>query len=187
MTDERSECKPDRAQPSRQDRPLIVICGPPCSGKTTLATKLHMETGLPYLSIDNILRCILPDSSFEQPDRDLAYRVLGFTVEQLLMAGHGVIVDGTFARPPYLEDLEVVAAKLKARLFLVECKIDAAIAVERFQDRGGQHPAVDLDKARVDHLNQSYPFKFKGLVVDTSRRLDDCLAEIRQQVGLADS
>jgi predicted kinase len=171
-----------------EDRPsLVVVCGPPCSGKTTLASKLHGETGLAYLAIDSILQRILPGSSFEQADRDLAYRVLGFTVEQLLLAGIGVIVDATFTRAPHLEDLEVLASRCKARLFLIECRIDVAIAIKRFQDRGGQHPAVDLDEARVEQQNKSYPYKSKGLILDTSRRIDDCLAEIRHQVGLTDS
>jgi predicted kinase len=186
--DERSECKPARAQPSRQDRPpLVVVCGPPCSGKTTLASKLHGETGLVYLAIDSILQRIVPGSSFDQADRDLAYRILGFSVEQLLLARIGVIVDATFTRAPHLENLEVLARKCNARLFLVECRIDVAIAIKRFQDRGGKHPAVDLDEARVEQQNQSYPYKSKGLTLDTSRQIDECLTEIRRQIGLTDS
>lgn len=168
-----------------QRPPVIVLCGPPCSGKTTLAAQLHVQTGLPYLAIDSILRRVLPDSSFEEAERDLAYRVLGLTVEHLLVAGHGVIVDGTFARAPHLQDLETLASTCKARLFLVECRIDEEVAVSRFRNRGGRHPATDLDEERVRRLNRSYPYRFPGLVLDTSRRIDECLARIRRLVGLA--
>ena len=167
-----------------EERPhLIVFCGPPCSGKTTLAAKLHAETGLPYLAIDSILPRILPGTTFKQEDRDLAYRVLAFATEQLLAAGRGVIVDANFARPPHLENLEVIASNCKARLCLVECKADVAIAIERFRERGGQHPAVDLDEERVAHLNRTYPYRLTGLVMDTSRNVEECMAEIRRQLG----
>jgi predicted kinase len=170
------------------ERPrLIVVCGPPCSGKTTLAAKLHVETELPYLAIDKILPRILPNSSFEQADRDVAYRVLGLTVEYLLSAGQGAIVDGTFARAPYLEDLQAIADKSRSRLFLVECKIDIRTAVSRFSHRDPGHPAADLDEERVERLNRSYPYRSKGLVLDTSRPVEQCLAAIRQHIGLVDS
>jgi predicted kinase len=170
-----------------KELPLIVLCGPPCSGKTTLAAELHSETSLPYLAIDSILQRVLPDSSFEEADRNLAYRVLGLAAEHLLAAGRGVIVDGTFGRAPHLKDLEALAATFEASFFLIECRIDVDIAVRRFRDRGGRHPAADLDAERVRQLNQSYPYRFKGLVLDTSCCFDDCLAEIRRYVGLVDS
>ena len=167
--------------------PLIVFCGPPCSGKTTLAAKLHAETGLPDLAIDSILRRILPESSFGETDRNLAYRVLGLTVEVLLAAGKGVIVDGTFGRAPHLQDLEAVAANFRTPVVLVECRTDVDLALKRFRSRGGRHPAVDLDEERVERLNRSYPYRFKGLVLDTSRSVDECLTEIRRHIGLIDS
>jgi len=167
--------------------PLIVFCGPPCSGKTMLAAKFHAETGLPYLAIDDILPRILPGSSFSQEDRDVAYHVLTFTAEQLLVAGHGVIVDANFGRSPHLENLEAIAENCKARLCVVECKTDVAIAIERFRERGGQHPAVDLDEERVRHLNQTYPYRSKGLVLNTSRSVDECVIEVKNQLGIAHS
>jgi predicted kinase len=166
---------------------LIVFSGPPCSGKTTLAAQLHAETRLPHLAIDNILRRVLPGSSFEEADRDLAYRVLQLIVEYLLAETRGVIVDGTFARATHLEDLEAVARGCEARLFLIECKVEVDVAVGRFRDRAGQHPAVDLDEGRVALLNRTYPYRNKGLVLDASRRIDECLAEIRHYVGSADN
>ncbi len=170
------------------ERPrLIVICGPPCSGKSTLASQLQIETGLAYLSIDRILQSILPDSSFGEADRDLAYRILGLTAEHLLLAGRGVIVDATYARVPHLQDLEARAANCSVRLFLIECRIDATAAALRFRNRSGRHPAVDLNEERVKQLSQSYPYRFKGLVLDTSRNIDDCVAEIRRHSGMTDS
>jgi predicted kinase len=163
---------------------LIVFCGPPCCGKTTLASEIQRETGGVYLAVDRILRKLIPNSAYGEADRDLAYRSLNLIVEHLLASGSGAIVDATFARAPHLEELQSLAREFHSRVLLVQCKTTGDLAVERFRMRGADHPATDLDEERIRYLNQTYPYSSEGMMVDTSGPLEGSLRAIRQYIGL---
>ena len=143
-----------------------------------------MATGLPYLALDEILPRLIPHSTFQQVDRDLAYRALNLCVEHLLGAGSGVIVDATFARPPHFDLLKFLADAHATPVWLVQCKTSLNVAMERFRGRAGGHPAMDLNEERICQLHESYSYSSEGLIVDTSRSITESLSDVRRYTGL---
>ena len=78
---------------------LIVLTGPPCSGKSTLAGQLAAILGASVLDIDQIREIVIPNSRQSQEDRDIAYRCMHLVAEKLLGVGaNTVILTATYSR-----------------------------------------------------------------------------------------
>ena len=80
------------------NRRLIVVCGPPCSGKSTIARALSARTGAIHLELDSILVRLLPGSAHSEKDRDVAYRAM-HTIAECLLRSVDEVIPATYALP----------------------------------------------------------------------------------------
>ena len=158
---------------------LIVVCGPPCSGKTTLAAAIASRTGFPHLEMDRIRESLIPGSDSREEHRDLGYRCMHLMAEQLMQAGVNLILDATYGRDVHRRAIGEMINSIGVTTFLVQCRAPVEVAVERFRARPAGHPAVDLTEERVRRLASEFVSSPEGIVVDTSQPLDTCLGEIR--------
>lgn len=157
---------------------LVVVSGPPCSGKSTLARALAAATELVRLEMDEFRARLLPASTQAEADRDLAYRAMHLSAELLVRAGLWPVLDATYARAASRLGLESVSRTTTAGIYLIECRVDPAMAVSRFEARGSSHPAVDLTTARVERLVIDYPYCGSGLTVSPDDAGPSALPEI---------
>ncbi|MBJ7328585.1 MAG: AAA family ATPase [Solirubrobacteraceae bacterium] len=99
-------------------RIVLCVCGPPASGKSTLATALGERLGAPVLSSDRVRRALgAPD--YSPAGRGAVYAELGRRAAAL--APRGVIVDATFGDPLLADAFRDAAGLADARLVWVEC------------------------------------------------------------------
>jgi len=80
---------------------IIIISGPPCTGKSTLAARLSEIYRLPYISKDEIKEIFFDFLGWS--DRDwskmmglLSYRLLYYFCKKFLAAGRPFIIEGNF-------------------------------------------------------------------------------------------
>jgi hypothetical protein len=158
---------------------LIIFCGPPCSGKSTLARRLHEETGFRYLELDEIHCRLIPESSHTGKERDITYRAMHLMTECFLQVGSTVILDATYARPETRDDLKTLTSATDVPVFVIQCRVDPATAMRRFSERRGSHQAKDLTLERVQSLAQEFRYDRLGLNLDTAESFEQCLGRIR--------
>jgi predicted kinase len=155
---------------------LIVIAGPPCSGKSTLGAALARRYGIPHLSMDATRQRILPHAAHTRADREAAYRAMHFAAELLLLAGAGVLLDAPYGHPEDRADLRSIIAASSADCKLVECRISPAMAVARFRERGSDAARPDLSEEVVARAAREYDYTSQGLALDVGRiTADECL------------
>lgn len=148
---------------------IVIISGPPLSGKSTLATLYGGEAGVPILDVDAIRLRILPDSKQTREDRTTAYRCMHYTAERLVLCGvKEVVLIATYRRWDVRRELTETAARCGADLFIVQCAVGQEIAADRFSARPSGHAAIDLTPESVREQAGDYPYFDGGLILDTT-------------------
>ena len=89
--------------------PLVIVCGPPASGKTTLAGRLSRELGLPILSKDSLKEAMMDHLGGAPAVGEAAFAVQFGLARELLASGVGIILEGAFFADQ--SDLAEVAAR----------------------------------------------------------------------------
>jgi len=123
---------------------LILVCGLPGSGKTTLAKTLESKLGTVRLSPDdwmNALSLNLYDEGMRGKIEALQWQ-LG---QQLLALGLTVIIEwGTWGRSER-DALRLGARALGAAVELHYLSAPADVLFERIQRRGAENPPIERD------------------------------------------
>jgi predicted kinase len=164
---------------------LVVVSGPPCAGKTAVAAALHQALGGVRLDVDEIRLALLPASNQSRGDRDIAYRAMHLTTRLLLDARVSpLFVTATYTRHEPRRHLAEVVSEHAVDVFVVQCRVDGVIAVERFSRRPPGHAAVDLTADAVVNASATYPFTHSALVVDTNRPIADVVSEVNELLSV---
>lgn len=174
-----------------QRPPLIIVNGPPASGKSTLGKEIAAELGIPLLSKDAIKEEMY--DSLGKIERKISRRLgetsmrLMYTVaRKILDAGLGVVIEANFYHGISEKDLSKLIAVSDA--VMVHCTAPEEILKQRYIDRaqsGERHPVhddahradelgKDLDHGIYDPLNLGIPL----IRVDSSDGFDPSVAEI---------
>ncbi len=140
---------------------LIVICGPPCSGKSTVSRQLHVRTefsSFARFDMDELRLSVWPISNTAE-DRANAYgRMHELAAEAIQQGAPGAILVATYQPMQQRRAVQVLADRLPARLMIFECGISENEAVNRFNNRELTHAADDLSAEKVWDLAQDFPY-----------------------------
>ena len=130
---------------------LIIVSGPPASGKTTLARQFASELGLPLITKDGIKESLFDslgwqDRAWSKKLGAATFHLLYYFTEAELAAGISFIVESNFA-PMATAEFKRLQEKYPFRPFQVMCQGDGQTLVDRYKARAGQrHPGhVDFE------------------------------------------
>lgn len=122
---------------------------------------------------------ILPDSPHSRQDRAVAYRAMHFAAEMLLRSGASVILDAPYGHPEDRAEIEEIARRIGASMFVIECRVPPATAVRRFRTRGPDTIRLDLTGQRVEEIVRSFPYTGRGLLLETGDMgVEECMSRI---------
>jgi predicted kinase len=162
---------------------LVVISGPPCSGKSTLGEVLSRTESIPHFEMDQIRVRLMPEGPHTRATRRIAYRAMHMLAEALLRQDQSVIVNACYGHREDREEIEAIARATGARLYLIECHVTAETAIARAADRSGRHPGTDLTPVRIRDLVENFPFSGTGLTVDSETDAGLCSCEVKRYVN----
>ena len=151
---------------------LVILCGPPCTGKSAIGEDLQNRFGFIHLEVDAIRQRILPDSDQNIEDRDIAYRAMHLIAELLLRQGATVVVDATYNREVHRKELAAIAKTVETPAALIQCNASLDVVLARFKARPPGHAALDLTDDVVRELWTSFAYSSDGLTIDTSQPSD---------------
>jgi predicted kinase len=164
------------------ERRIILISGPPASGKTTIARPLADALGFALLTKDDIKESLF--ASMSGPPGDLAFsRRVGDAAMNVLwvLAPHcpRVVLEANFRTKSAYERNHAAAllALPGVRLVEVHCRVPLEEAARRFAERARQerhHPAHMLTEISIEHLAEfEEPFALSPVIeVNTSNPVD---------------
>jgi predicted kinase len=173
--------------------PLVIVCGPPASGKTTLAETIGEKLRLPVISKD-LIKERMADQFGTSPNLGAAAFAVQFAIaRELLESGAGLVLEGAFFRDQV--EIAEVAARGDAVVVSVECRLEELEKryAERHEERHPAHrgpEAIPDLRKRVRNGEYGVPeINRPTLRVDTTEGLTPSEAEIlewiRERLNLA--
>lgn len=159
---------------------LLWFCGLPGSGKSTvsrLVVKMLERRGVKvvYLSMDEIRKEIIPNPTYSDEERDVAYRAFVLIGSTLCSNGHNVVLDAT-AHKRMWRDLAREKCAHFAEVY-VKCPVE--ICIERETRRKGQNNVrAKLYLDALKRLRTGKKMKGLGKVPGVDEPFEESDAEI---------
>jgi len=181
---------------------IVIVNGPPGSGKTTLGQRVAETFGMPFINKDGIKELLFDTLGWS--DREWSkrlgvatYAILYHMVEAELRAGASFVVESNFHRAFASEKFAELRKHYDYDAFQVLCYADGDVLYERFKERsesGERHPGhVDdmnydefeeiLRRGRHDPLDISGPLYEIDMTDFDAIDYDGLFAAIRAYMG----
>jgi len=127
---------------------LVIMCGYPYAGKTTLARQMESRLGFSRITVDDVLVDLgySLEGPFSEADWQVIYTQAEEILKKLLAGGFSVIFDATNFTRGYRDKLRSIADSYQTRSIVVFVDTPVETIRERDRDRLDRHKAVDLDE-----------------------------------------
>jgi predicted kinase len=152
---------------------IILFCGLPGVGKTTLANELAPLINAVVLSTDKIRKELISSNpTYSKEEKELIYDVMLLVARYLHdEADVNCILDATFNTE---ESRRKVRKKLASvspeQIYMVECICPEDIVISRLKARKGDYSDADIDIYRkIKQVYEPVKEKQRHIVADTSR------------------
>ncbi|MHB0869105.1 MAG: AAA family ATPase [Chloroflexota bacterium] len=174
----------EQPAPTRKAPTLIVMVGPPGTGKSHLVRLLAQKVPLKVVETDEIRRQLTPHPEYTALENRKVFHIAHRKIDRLLRQGKDVVFDATNIYERGRRTLYRMAESDGAKLLIVRTLAPDEVVQERLRGRmAGVNPA---DRSEADwevYLRMKRQFEEIGrphMVVDSSRDLDWAVEEIVQ-------
>jgi predicted kinase len=160
---------------------IILICGYPGVGKTTLANELGPLINAVILSTDKIRKELIDKPNYSEEEKKLIYNILLLIAKYLHNSGINCILDATFNNQKAIEDIKKGLNLTDDQFKIVECICPEELIISRIQNRKMGYSDADVSIYRM--IKENYePIQEKHIIVDTSQSLKKIVAEVANRI-----
>jgi predicted kinase len=164
---------------------LIIICGLPGSGKSSLARKLRTRLPAAYLNSDIVRKQIFRKPKYTEEEKKMVYDEIVNQAEKLLLRKRKVIVDATFYTKKYRQLMVRTARDAGSPHCIILCSLPEEVAKARLEMREKSGRAVsDANYEIYLRVREKFePISGDYLEVDCSRPMREQLEKAMKYIG----
>ena len=147
---------------------LIIISGPPSTGKTTLAKIIAQKFNLPLITKDSLKEILFDtigwkDRAWSKKIGVASFSLLHYFLDSLMSSSQSLIIEGNFKTE--FESIEIKSRLRKFNYSAIQimCQSDGQVLFDRFKKRsesGERHPGHcdtgNYDELKTDLLKGKY-------------------------------
>ena len=160
---------------------IILICGYPGVGKTTLANELAPLIKAVVLSTDKIRKEIIENPNYDEDEKRLIYDILLLISKYIHNAGINCILDATFNEQKSRNDIKKRLKLTNEQFIIIECICPEEEIISRIQNRKKGYSDADISIYKM--IKSKYePIQEKHIIVDTSQSLKETVEEIVNKI-----
>ena len=161
---------------------IIIICGLPGVGKTTLAKNLAPRINASVLSSDKIRKELFPIPTYSTAELKMVYDAMTLTAKYLNDIGKNCILDATFNR----EDSRIEVKKklgLDDRQFqIIECSCPEDVAISRLESRKDDYSDATM-QVYQKMKSMREPIKANHITIDTTQPTDENTTKVAEYIS----
>ncbi len=162
---------------------LIIVSGPPSSGKTTLAKSISQKFNLPLITKDSLKEILFDtvgwkDREWSNKIGSASFVIIHYFLDALMPTRQSIIIEGNFKTEFESQHLSPRLSQYNYQAIQIMCQCDGQILFERFKQRsesGNRHPG-HCDTGNYEELKESlllgkYPpldIKSKIIIFDST-------------------
>jgi predicted kinase len=148
---------------------IVLVCGLPGVGKTSLSKEVAKLTKWTVLSTDKIRKELFPNPTYSTQEKRLIYDVLVLIAKYLHQSGTNCILDATFNTKYSREEIKKKLNLSSHQICIVECICPEDIVIARIKNRKNDYS--DADTSIYRSMKAIYqPIEEEHIVIDTSQR-----------------
>jgi predicted kinase len=158
---------------------LIIVCGLPGSGKTTLSQKLARQWHAVHISSDAVRKKMFSRPTYSEEEKKSVYDELGRLAAAAMKEGRDVVVDATCYLKEQRETLKKLAEGAGVKSYIILCTLSEPEVRERLARRGpgGMSDADFSIYLKVKGMFE--PVDEEHVEVDCSLPMKDVLEKVR--------
>lgn len=186
MTSERAPTEHTRPASQSTPRPtprtppsprLVLVCGLPGAGKTTVAGTVVDELDAVRIRTDVVRKDLFDDPTYSDAETEAVYNTVCERAATHLANGDRVVLDGTFRERSLREPALDLARDHGVDRMVLKVEADDDVVKRRIRQR--EDDASDADVSVYEHYRDRFdPIQVDHAVVDNSGSLDDTRAQL---------
>ncbi|MFH1222459.1 MAG: AAA family ATPase [Candidatus Micrarchaeota archaeon] len=158
---------------------LLIICGLPGTGKSTLARAVAAKLGAVHISSDSIRLKLLAQRTYSEQEKKMIYDKMFEEATEQLQRGN-VVLDATFYTEQLRQQAKDAAAKACSNWLIIECMTHEQLLKERVFARKQQASESEADFEIYKKVKGQFEeIKEMHLDVDTSLQLEKQVELVR--------
>ena len=163
---------------------LIIICGLPGSGKSSLSQEIMKIIPAEYLNSDVIRKQMFSNPEYSEEEKKRVYHEMAGKVRDYLDQGKNVIADATFFKKEYRQMMTEGCRKH----YIIRCILPEEHVKQRIEGRtmkGGDPSDADYN-VYLELKKEFEPIEGEHLEVDCSLEKEDIMKRVKEFLGVAD-
>jgi predicted kinase len=143
------------------ERPLVVVVtGPPASGKSSIAETLARELPAPLIAKDPVKEALFDalgtgDAEWSKGLGIATYAILFLVLEEELRAGRSCLLEANFDHNEASAQLAAIQLRQPFRALQIVCTASRDVLLERFRARSGSRHPGHIDDERLEDVVES--------------------------------